>query len=117
MSATSDSGDAKPYTIDDHPKARRSIENVRSWAALLTFALGSVLSIQAGSTVFDGIVRGLIAGVVMFVLAWGVSLMVWREIVRAEILRAREQVRERRERAREAILEAQRAAAERHAEP
>jgi uncharacterized membrane protein YfcA len=115
MSATGDSGDLKPYTIDDHPKARRSIEQIRSWAALLTFALGSVLSIQAGSTVFDGVLRGLVAGVVMFVLAWGVSLMVWREIVRAEIHRARALVRERREKARQAILEAQRAAAERHA--
>jgi hypothetical protein len=117
MSETSDSGGAKPYTIDDHPKARRSIEQIRSWAALLTFTFGAVLSMQAGSTVFDGIVRGLIAGVITFILAWGVSLMVWREIVRAEILRARDRVRERRERAREAILEAQRAATERHVEP
>ena len=116
MTATTDSGEPKPYTIDDHPKARRSIEQIRSWAALLTFALGSMLSIQAGSTVVDGVVRGLIAGVVMFILAWGVSLLVWREIVRAEIIQARELVRERRERAREAILEAQRAAAERRAE-
>lgn len=115
MSATTDSGDLKPYTIDDHPKARQSIEQIRSWAALLTFALGSMLSIQAGSTVFDGIVRGLVAGVIMFVLAWGVSLMVWREIVRAEIHQARQLVRERREQARQALLEAQQAAAERRA--
>lgn len=113
MSATTDSGDLKPYTIDDHPKARHSIEQIRSWAALLTFAFGSMLSIQAGSTLFDGIVRGLVAGVIMFVLAWAVSLMVWREIVRAEIHQARKLVRERREQARQALLEAQQAAAER----
>lgn len=107
--------DDRPYTLDDHPKARRSIEQTRSWAALLTFVLGSTLSIQAGSTVFDGVARGLVAGVIMFVLAWGVSVLVWREIVRAEILRARQLVRERREQARQAILEAQQAAAERHA--
>lgn len=114
MAATTDT-DLKPYTIDDHPRARRSIEQTRSWAALLTFAFGSMLSIQAGSTVFDGVLRGLVAGVVMFILTWAVSVMVWREIVRAEILQARERVRERREAAKQAILEAQQAAAERRA--
>lgn len=104
--------DPKPYTIDDHPKARRSIETTRSWAALISCGLVALLSIQAGSTVFDGIVRGLIAGVLMFILAWGVSVMVWREIVRAEIVQAREKVRERRAAARQAILDAQAAAAE-----
>ena len=111
---SAEASDLKPYTIDDHPKARRSIEMTRSWAALLTFAFGSMLSIQAGSTVFDGIVRGLVAGVVMFLLAWGVTVMVWREIVRAEILKARDEVRERRRAAHQAILDAQKAALERH---
>ncbi len=104
--------DPKPYTIDDHPKARRSIETTRSWAALISCGLVALLSIQAGSTTFDGIVRGLIAGCLMFILAWGVSVMVWREIVRAEIVQAREMVRERRAAARQAILDAQAAAAE-----
>lgn len=114
MASTTGTTDSAPYTLDDHPKARRSIEQTRSWAALLTFALGSLLSIQAGSSVFDGVVRGLVAGVVMFVLTWAVSVMVWREIVRAEILQARELVRERRAAARQAIIDAQRAAAERN---
>lgn len=104
--------DLKPYTIDDHPKARRSIETTRSWAALISCGLVALLSIQAGSTVFDGIVRGLIAGCLMFILAWGVTVMVWREIVRAEIMQAREQVRERREAAKQAILDAQKALAD-----
>ncbi|MGK2936441.1 MAG: hypothetical protein ACSLFR_01350 [Solirubrobacteraceae bacterium] len=104
--------DPKPYTIDDHPKARRSIETTRSWAALISCGLVALLSIQAGSTAFDGIVRGLIAGCLMFLLAWGVTVMVWREIVRAEIAQAREQVRERREAARQAILDAQQALAD-----
>lgn len=106
---------SEPYTIHDHPRAMRSIETTRSWAALFTFGIGGLLSYQAGSTLFDALLRGIVAGSVMFLLAWGVSVMIWRELVRAEIVKAREEIRERRQKAREAILEAQRAAAERHA--
>ncbi len=115
MGLSTGTTDVKPYTIDDHPKARRSIETTRSWAAILTCTLGALLSIQAGSTVFDGILRGIVAGSVMFLLAWAVSLMVWREIVRAEIIQARDKMRERRAAAHQAILDAQQAAAEKHA--
>ena len=90
MGLSTGTTDVKPYTIDDHPKARRSIETTRSWAAILTCTFGALLSIQAGSTVFDGIVR-------------------------AEILQARDKMRERRAAAHQAILDAQQAAAEKHA--
>lgn len=107
--------ESEPYTIDDHPTARRSIETTRSWAALITATLGALLSIQAGSSVFDGVIRGIVAGTIMFLLTWAVALMVWREIVRAEILQARDAVRERRAAAHQAILDAQLAAAEKRA--
>jgi hypothetical protein len=110
------SADHKPYTIDDHPNARRSIETSRSWAALITCGIVILLSIQAGSNYFDGIVRGLIAGSAMYLVVWTVAVMVWREIVRAEIKQARELVRERRAAARQAILDAKQAAAERDAD-
>lgn len=116
MALSTGTTEPKPYTIDDHPKARRSIETTRSWAALITCGLVALVSSQAGVTTFDALARGLVAGVIMFVLAWAVAVMVWREIVRAEIAQARETVRERRAAAKQAILEAKQAAMEKQQE-
>lgn len=115
MGLSTGTTDPEPYTIDDHPRARRSIETTRSWAALITAGLVTLLSVQSGLPTFDALVRGLIAGVIMFVLAWAVALTIWKEIVRTEITQARDKVRERRAAARQAILDAQQAAAERRA--
>ena len=112
MASSAATPDLEPYTIHDHPRAKRSIETSRSWAALVGAGLVALVSWQSGMGEFDAIVRGLIAGVIVFVLAWAVAVMVWREIVRAEIAQAREKVRERRATARQIILEAQQAAAE-----
>lgn len=106
----------RPYTIDDHPNARRSIEHTRSWAAVVSFALVTLMSVQAAVPAFDAGVRGLIAGVLAYVLAWSVAVTIWREVVRSELEAARQGVRERRVAAIEAMREAQLAAADAAAE-
>ncbi|MBJ7330710.1 MAG: hypothetical protein JHC95_12495 [Solirubrobacteraceae bacterium] len=104
----------QPYTIYDHPKARRSIETSRSWAALITFGLVALVSSQmVGLPLFDSLARGLIAGFLMYLIAWAAAVTIWKEIVKSELQQAKDRVQARRLEVLAEIEEARRLASER----
>jgi hypothetical protein len=72
-------------TVAKHPRARRSIRTIKAWAALLTFIVVEYKCLKGGMTFDQSVVRALLAGIAAYVLAWIVAVIVWRQLVVAEI--------------------------------
>jgi hypothetical protein len=72
-------------TVSKHPRARRSIRTIKAWAALLTFIVVEYKCLKGGMTFDQSIVRALLAGIAAYVVAWVVAVIVWRQLVVAEI--------------------------------
>jgi hypothetical protein len=89
-----------------HPRARRDIGLAKGWGGLGAFGVMLVLSLQADVPTSDALLRALGAGVVGYVVGWGLAVLVWRHLALAEI-----EVAQRRLRAAHAELEAEREAA------
>lgn len=72
-------------TVGKHPRARRSIRTIKAWAALLTFLIVAYKCLRHGMTFDQSLVRALLAGIAAYVVAWIVAVIVWRQLVVAEI--------------------------------
>jgi hypothetical protein len=81
--------------LSAHPRARRQIREAKGYGGFVGFVLVALLSLQANVTYFDAGVRALIAGVVCYLVAWAVSVAVWRQMARAEVMLAEQRLRER----------------------
>lgn len=72
-------------SIAGHPRARAGIRRARARAALLAFAIVLVLNLLGGQEPFDAAWRALVAGIVVHLVAWACAIVVWRQIVVAEV--------------------------------
>jgi hypothetical protein len=72
-------------TVAKHPRARRSIRTIKAWAALAVFIIVEYKCLKGGMTFDQSIVRALLAGIAAYVVAWVVAVIVWRQLVVAEI--------------------------------
>jgi hypothetical protein len=72
-------------TVAKHPRARRSIRTIKAWAALLAFMIVEYKCVKGGMTFDQSVVRALLAGIAAYLLAWMVAVIVWRQLVVAEI--------------------------------
>lgn len=68
-------------SVSAHPRATRSIRTAKAWAGLIGFALIGYLSYGAGNEAFDAVLRGLVAGIVLYVITWAISVAIWQRIV------------------------------------
>jgi high-affinity Fe2+/Pb2+ permease len=75
--------------LSAHPRATRQIELARGWGGVGAFALVALLGLHAGVPSTTVGVRSLIAGVVGYVVCWGLAVMVWRHLAVAEEVAAR----------------------------
>jgi high-affinity Fe2+/Pb2+ permease len=75
--------------LSAHPRATRQIELARGWGGVGAFALVALLGLHAGVPTTTVGVRSLIAGVVGYVVCWGLAVMVWRHLAVAEEVAAR----------------------------
>lgn len=85
-----------PVRLCDHPRASRQIELARGWGGIGVFALVALLSLQAGAEPFEAGVRALLAGVVAYMAAWALAVLVWRHLALAETAAARKAAEARR---------------------
>ena len=76
--------DGRPR-LTEHPRARRQIREAKAWAGLVGFVLVALLSLQAGTPLFEAGVRALTAGLACYVVGWALALTVWRHLARAEV--------------------------------
>ena len=93
-------------TVAKHPRARRSIRAIRGWSALIAFMVVEYKCLKGGMTFDQSVTRALLAGIAAFLVAWMAAVIVWRQLVVAEI-----------EAFRRALIEAAEAEAAAEAEP
>jgi predicted lipid-binding transport protein (Tim44 family) len=70
-----------------HPRAARRVAESKAWGGLAGFALGGYVSL-AHHTPAEALFRGLLAGVVCYVVVWAGAVFLWRRLVVAELSQA-----------------------------
>jgi hypothetical protein len=83
-------------SISSHPRAKASIRRAKGWAGLAGFAIAALVSVHASVPLFQAGLRALGAGVVGYMLAWWVGVLVWRQLIIAEQKAAYEIIERRR---------------------
>lgn len=81
--------DGHRVRLSAHPRARSSIARAKGWGGVAGFGLTLLLSLHAGVPAFEAGLRALAGGLVAFVAVWAVAVGVWRQVVVAEVERAR----------------------------
>ncbi len=87
---------ANGVSLARHPRAQRQIRKARAWGALAAFALAAYSSWHAAAPFVDSVLRGLLWGVVAYVLVWFAAQQVWRHLAIAEVRAAEKLVAQRR---------------------
>jgi hypothetical protein len=83
-------------SIANHPRAKASIRRAKAWTGIAGFAIAALFSIQASVPLFQTGLRALGAGVVGYMLAWWLGVMLWRQLILAEQKAAYEAIQRRR---------------------
>jgi hypothetical protein len=82
--------------LNDHPRAKRQIEQARGWGGIGSFLLVGLVGYHAGLPGFTVGLRALLGGVAGYMVFWGLSVMVWRHLAVAEEAAARASAEQRR---------------------
>jgi hypothetical protein len=79
--------DSEPsgLSVAAHPRAAAQVRKAKGWGGLAAFAATAYLSLSHGATIDIAGMRALAAGVLGYVIAWGCAVMVWRQLMVAEI--------------------------------
>jgi uncharacterized membrane protein YccC len=85
-------------SIANHPRARASIRRTRAQVALVVAALVLFKAHSAGVPGETAVMRALVGGMIGFLAAWFIAVLLWKQIVVAE-LRTAYRKREARRRA------------------
>jgi uncharacterized membrane protein YccC len=93
--------DPKPplVALSDHPRASRSIQQIKAWGGLLGFVVVAGYSYLGGMGAPDALLRGVIAGVAAQMLAWIAAIVLWQHLLDGEAKTAVRQAKENRKRA------------------
>jgi hypothetical protein len=86
---------AEPDTtprLTGHPRARRQIAAAKGWAGLLVLVFVALASHGAGSTWFDALLRGLVLGMVAYLVVWAAGIVIWRRIAQGEMEAVRRRI-------------------------
>ena len=92
-------------SVAGHPRAGSSVRRIKGFGGIAGFGLAAGLSLKAGVPTELVGERAIGAGIAGYLIAWGASITVWRQLVLAEMRTASEVAKARHE----AILEARRA--------
>ncbi|WP_205696148.1 hypothetical protein [Conexibacter sp. SYSU D00693] len=88
--------DAVAIAVANHPRARRHVRKARGFGGLIAFALAFLFARRAGLGADDAALRALMAGFAGSLVCWGFAVLVWRQLVMAELEVARRRVLARR---------------------
>ena len=75
--------------LTEHPRASSGIRRAKGGAGLAAFVLVVLLSLRAGLTPDDALLRALPVAVVAYLLAWAAAITIWRQLALAELEAAR----------------------------
>jgi hypothetical protein len=82
--------------LNDHPRAKRQIEQARGWGGIGSFVLVALVAYHSGLPGTQVGVRAILGGIVGYMVFWGLSVMVWRHLAVAEEAAARASAEQRR---------------------
>jgi protein-S-isoprenylcysteine O-methyltransferase Ste14 len=80
--------------LSQHPKAQQQISSAKAWGGLVLFLLFGFVSMQQGLPAATVVFRALSAGVIGYVVAWAVALVVWRQVAMNEVETVRARLRD-----------------------
>jgi hypothetical protein len=83
-------------SIAEHPRAGASVRRAKSWGGLAGFALVLAAGLMGGVDTWTAVGRGLVGGIVGYLVVWAAALVFWRHILRAEARAAIERMAARR---------------------
>lgn len=72
-------------SVAGHPRAAAQVRKAKGWGGLAAFVVTAYLSLSHGATPDVAGMRALGAGVLGYVIAWTCAVMVWRQLMVAEI--------------------------------
>jgi hypothetical protein len=78
-------GSEDAISIAGHPRAGAYVRRAKGWGGLAGFGLAGYLSLKAGVPVDQAGERAIAGGAGGYVLAWGCSVTIWRQLVIAEL--------------------------------
>jgi hypothetical protein len=89
-------------SIANHPRAHAQVRAAKGWGGLIGFVVAAALSVQASIPFVQVLERALLFGIVGYLVAWALSMLVWKQLILAEQRAAYEEVERRRAAAAEA---------------
>lgn len=72
-------------SVAGHPRAAAQVRKAKGWGGLAAFVVTAYLSLAHGATPDVAGMRALGAGVLGYVVAWACAVVVWRQLMVAEI--------------------------------
>jgi hypothetical protein len=71
--------------LSAHPRAREHLALAKGWGGIVSFVVVAAAAYAAGLPMTDLLLRALLAGIIGSMLAWGLTLAVWRHLALAQI--------------------------------
>ena len=71
--------------LSAHPRAREHLALAKGWGGIISFLAAAGASYAADLPMTDLLLRALLAGIIGSMLAWGLTLAVWRHLALAQI--------------------------------
>jgi len=90
-------GNSVVMSVASHPRASASVRRAKGWGGLAAFGVTAYLSLSHGVALEVAGARALAAGVFGYVVAWACTVMIWRQLMVAELRARVERVREQSE--------------------
>lgn len=86
-----ESGSPHQISVAAHPRAGAQVRRAKGFGGLAGFVIAAYVSIRAGVPADQVGLRAIVAGAAGYLLAWGCSVTIWRQLVLAELRLAAEQ--------------------------
>lgn len=80
-------------SVSAHPRAADSVRRAKGYGGLFGLVLVGFLSLRAGALPIDAAARALLGGIAGYMVAWLISVQVWRHLVIAEVRAATQRLR------------------------
>jgi hypothetical protein len=78
-------GDSNVLSVATHPRAQARIRQAKGWGGLSAFGVTAYLSLAHGVGADMAGIRAIAAGAGGYVVAWGCGVMIWRQLMLAEL--------------------------------
>jgi|SRR5581483_6298634 len=72
-------------SVASHPRASASVRQIKGWGGLLAFGITAYLSLSHGVSPDVAGMRALVAGVAGYMVSYGCAVVVWRQLMIAEV--------------------------------